>query len=66
MKFFCRNFLLFFLIFAQNIDCGYELEPPSRGGSNEYPQSMNLCFEAELRKIDIPLHIPVLLYKSGV
>ena len=29
-----------FLISAQNIDCGYSLEPPSRGGSNEYPQSM--------------------------
>ena len=29
-----------FLIFAQNIDCGYTLEPPWRGGSNEYPQSM--------------------------
>ena len=26
-----------FLIFAQNIDCGYTLEPTS---SNEYPQSM--------------------------
>ena len=24
----------------QNIDCGYTLEPPCRGGSNEYPQSM--------------------------
>ena len=29
-----------FLIFAQNIDCGYTLEPPRRGGSNEYTQSM--------------------------
>ena len=29
-----------FLIFAQNIDCGYTLEPPCQGGSNEYPQSM--------------------------
>ena len=29
-----------FLIFAQNIDCGYTLEQPRRGGSNEYPQSM--------------------------
>ena len=29
-----------FLIFAQNIDCWYTLEPPRRGGSNEYPQSM--------------------------
>ena len=43
----------FFLIFAQNIDCGYTLEPP-------------LCFGTKIRKIGIPLHIPVLLYKSGV
>ena len=33
---------IFFLIYAQNIDCGYSLEPPRRGGSNEYPQSMFL------------------------
>ena len=37
-----------FLISAQNIDCGYSLEPPRRGGSNKYPQSM---FWAEIRKI---------------
>ena len=30
----------FFLISAQNIDCGYSLELSRRGGSNEYPQSM--------------------------
>ena len=24
------------------MDCGYSLEPPRRGGSNEYPQSMFL------------------------
>ena len=29
-----------FHISSQNIDCGYSLEPPRRGGSNEYPQSM--------------------------
>ena len=29
-----------FHISAQNIDCGFSLEPPRRGGSNEYPQSM--------------------------
>ena len=29
-----------FLIFAQNIDCRYTLEPPQRGGSNEYLQFM--------------------------
>ena len=27
---------------AQNIDCGYSLEPSHRGGSNEYPQSIFL------------------------
>ena len=32
-----------FHIPAQNIDCGYSLEPPRRGGSNEYPQSMFLA-----------------------
>ena len=31
-----------FHISAQNIDCWYSLEPPRRGGSNEYPQSMSL------------------------
>ena len=31
---------IIFLISAHNIDCGYSLEPPRRGGSNEYPQSM--------------------------
>ena len=31
---------IIFLVSAQNIDCGYSLESPRRGGSNEYPQSM--------------------------
>ena len=35
-------------ISAQNIDCGYSLEPPQRGSSNEY---YNLCFWAEIRKL---------------
>ena len=39
---------IIFLISAQNIDCGYSLEPPCRGGSNEYPQSM---FWSEIWKI---------------
>ena len=29
-----------YIIFAQNIDCAYSLEPPQQGGSNEYAQSM--------------------------
>ena len=36
-----KNFDIF-QINAQNIDCGYSLEPPRRGGSNEYPQPMFL------------------------
>ena len=31
-----------FHISAQNIDCGYSLEPHRRGDSNEYPQSIFL------------------------
>ena len=34
--------LTFFHVSTQNIDCGYPLEPPRRGGSNEYTQSMFL------------------------
>ena len=37
-----------FHISAQNIDCEYSLEPPRRGGSNEYH---NLCFLVEIRTI---------------
>ena len=32
----------FFHMSTQNIDCEYSLEPPRRGSSNEYPQSMFL------------------------
>ena len=38
---------IIFLISAQNIDCGYSLEPPRRGGSNEY---RNQCFEQKYEK----------------
>ena len=31
---------IIFLISVQNIDCGYSLETPHRGGSNKYPHSM--------------------------
>ena len=41
-------YALIFLFLLRNIDCGYSLEPPRRGGSNEYPQSM---FWAEIWKI---------------
>ena len=39
-----------FHIPAQNIDCVFSLEPPRRGGSNEYPQSK---FWAEIRKKNV-------------
>ena len=31
------------LMFAQNINCGYTLELPRRGGSNEHLQSIFWC-----------------------
>ena len=39
---------IIFLVSAQNTDCGYSLELPHRGSSNEYQQSM---FWAEIWKI---------------
>ena len=46
-----------FEMFAQNIDCGYMLEPPRN----------NLCVITKMRKRGILLHTLVFfLYKSGV
>ena len=42
--------MIFFNIVAQNIHCGYTLEPPGRGESNEYPQCM---FGSKIRKIHV-------------
>ena len=41
-------------ISAQNIDCEYSLEPPRRGGSNEYLQFM---FWAKIRKKIMYIHV---------
>ena len=43
-----RGIHYFFLFLLKNIDFGYSLEPPRRGGSNEYPH--NLCFEQNYEK----------------
>ena len=43
-----QGYTLFFLFLLNNIHCGYSLEPPRRGGSNKYQQSM---FWAEIWKI---------------
>ena len=59
MKIFTGKKIDIFLIFAQNIGCGYTLEAV-------LTSTHNLCFEAKIRKICIPLRTPVLLYKSGV
>ena len=48
-----------FQISAQNIDCGYLLEPPRRGGSNEYPQSM---FLSRNKKNNVDLCKPQFYY----
>ena len=62
-----KNDILY--IFAQNIDCGYTLEPPRpiepprRGGSNEYPQSMFWIKDNKNRYTPVN---PIFLYKGGV
>ena len=48
-----------FHISAQNIDCGYSLEPPRQGGSNEYPLSM---FLDRHKKNDVYLCKPQFYY----
>ena len=45
---------IIFLFLLKNIDCGYPLEPPRRGGSNEYPQSM---FWADIWKKNIRIFV---------
>ena len=43
----------FFLMSAKNIDCGYSLDPPRRGGFNEYPQSMFWAEKIKKKKYQI-------------
>ena len=47
-----------FNIFAQNIHCGYTLEPPRRAST--------MYVLSKKRKLGIPLQTPVFLYKSGI
>ena len=54
-----------FDIFAQSIDCGYTLEPPGRGSSNKYPQSM-FWNKNKKNRYMYTLQTPAFLYKSGV
>ena len=51
---FQMKFFNIFLIFAQNLDCGYSLEPSQWGGSNEYPQSM--FWSKNKKKMYTPVH----------
>ena len=53
-----QGYTLFSLFLLKNIGCGYLLELPRRGGSNEYPQSV---FWAEIWK-----NIRVFIWKFSV
>ena len=56
LKVFSRNKNDIFLIFAQNIECGYMLEPPQRCLTEAVLMSThNLCYRAKIRKIRISL-----------
>ena len=62
-----ENFLIknsdIFQISARNIDCGYSLEPPRQGGSNEYHQS---TFMSRNKKNKVYPCKPQFYYKSGL
>ena len=53
-----------FHISAQNTDCGYLLEPPRQGGSNEYQQSM---FKSKNKKNNVyPCKLQFYYIKVGL
>ena len=62
---FCRIFFIYFLIFAQNIDCGYMLDPPRLAGKAVLTSTHTLCFAAKIRTIGIPCK-PQLVGFKGV
>ena len=55
----------FFLFLHENICCGYSLEVPQQGISNEYPQCM-FFFMEKLEKLSQNYHQILLLNKSSV
>ena len=57
---------IIFLISAQTIDCGYSLEPPRRGGSNEYPQSMFLSRNMKIIRVVLSKKIQFLEVKFSI
>ena len=62
--------MFFYLIniFAQNMHCGYMLEPPQRNRLREavLASTHNVCFVSKIRKLGIHLQTPLFLYKSEV
>ena len=56
-----QGYTLFFLFLLWNIDCGYPLEPPQRGGSNEYPQSL---FRAKITKRSHFFHLKLFVFAA--
>ena len=55
---------IIFLISAQNIDCGYSLEPPRRGGSNECLQSMFLI--RSMKKYQIFFYLKIYAFGGKI
>ena len=55
--------MIFFLFLLKTLIVGTRY---NRLGEAVLMSTHNLCFGAKIRKIGIPLHTPVLLYKSGV
>ena len=57
-----QGYTLLFLFLLKNMDCGYSLELPRHGGSNEYPQSM---FWAEIWKMSKFFYLKIFKFFGG-
>ena len=52
-----QGYTIVFFFLLKNIDCGYSLEPPRRGSSNEYTQS--LCWAEIWKKYQIFCYLKI-------
>ena len=63
--FFQPKLLLFFLFLHETICCGYSLEAPQWGTSNEYPQGMFLLRNKKNINVDTPTYLMLWTLSCG-
>ena len=56
---FQQNKNVYFLIGAQNVECGYMLEPPRQDGFSEHPHCTCVFWIKNMRNVIIPQYGPM-------